>query len=156
MIKPDLRPEGQTRHFTPQRHQHHRPCRGGSGVESGVDLGLSQGCFGRFQFDSVSRKRLAKIWLKAKAKWVGCSWICELETVLKFAKCAIGEGEFKGTHLKGVCLSTFTVPLPNNFLSIDGTTRLSSRQSAAGSVHRQDSTCPNPPIPQSAMCPRYH
>ncbi len=34
-------------------------------------------------------------------------------------------------------------------------TRLSSRQSAAGSVHRQDSTCPNPPMPQSAMCPRY-
>ncbi len=34
-------------------------------------------------------------------------------------------------------------------------TRLLSRQSAAGSVHRQDSTCPNPPMPQSAMCPRY-
>ncbi len=34
-------------------------------------------------------------------------------------------------------------------------TRLSSRQSAAGSIHRQDSTCPNPPMPQSAMCPRY-
>ncbi len=33
--------------------------------------------------------------------------------------------------------------------------KLSSRQSAAGSVHRQDSTCPNPPMPQSAMCPRY-
>ncbi len=28
-------------------------------------------------------------------------------------------------------------------------TRLSSRESAAGSVHRQDSTCPNLPIPQS-------
>ncbi len=28
-------------------------------------------------------------------------------------------------------------------------TRLSSRESAAGSVHRQDSTCPNPPMPQS-------
>ncbi len=42
-----------------------------------------------------------------------------------------------------------------NFSNLLETTRLSSRQSAAGSVHRQDSTCPNPPMPQSAMCPRY-
>ncbi len=33
------------------------------------------------------------------------------------------------------------------------TTRLSSRESAAGSVHRQDSTCPNPPMPQSGNVP---
>ncbi len=39
--------------------------------------------------------------------------------------------------------------------STENLTRLSSRQSAAGSVHRQDSTCPNPPMPESAMCLRY-
>ncbi len=36
-----------------------------------------------------------------------------------------------------------------NFNMIPGQTRLSSRESAAGSVHRQDSTCPNLPMAQS-------
>ncbi len=49
----------------------------------------------------------------------------------------------------------FRAPLFVIVCSKTGKTRLSSRQSAAGSVHRQDSTCPNPPMPQSAICPRY-
>ncbi len=50
----------------------------------------------------------------------------------------------------------FCIPIQQMiFRTTSSLTRLSSRQSAAGSVHRQDSTCPNPPMPQSAICPRY-
>ncbi len=41
--------------------------------------------------------------------------------------------------------------LSDNFFAEE--TRLSSGESAAGSVHRQDSTCPNPTIPQSDNVP---